>query len=107
MIAVDLPTGCALSPGPHWLVAQARMDYATGGQSYWVLRTTQSGNESVWRNPGDGFGAGFTGWTRVTIADPIDHEPDLIFLLAGRDAPPIFTDGFESGGTSAWSNTVP
>ncbi len=107
VIVVDLPTGCALSPGAHWLVAQARMDYATGGQFYWKRRTTQSGNEAVWRNPGDGFATGFTAWTRLTEAFSPSTDPDMIFLLAGGDVPPLFTDGFESGDTSVWSSAVP
>jgi len=107
VIVVDLPTGCALSPGAHWLVAQSRMDFAIGGTFYWVLRTTQSGNESVWRNPGDGYGSGFTAWARMTEVLPGSTNEDLIFLLAGGiEVPPIFTDGFESGNCLAWSSVV-
>ncbi len=106
MIVVDLPTDCVLSPGAHWLVAQIRMDYAPRGSFYWSLRTAQNGSESVWRNPGDAYGSGFTDWTRMTETIPGDTEPDLIFLLAGGDVLPLFTDGFELGDCRAWSTTV-
>lgn len=108
MIIVDLPTACELGPGRHWLAAQIKMDYDVGGQVYWSQRTSQTGEESVWRNPGDGFGDGYTSWTRVTEAFPGSSDPDLIFLLAGvNGVPPIFADGFESGDCSAWSAEVP
>jgi len=108
MIVVDLPTDCVLSPGAHWLAAQIRMEPSAGGRFYWSLRTAQSGNESVWRNPGDGFNIGATTWTRMTATDPGSIERDLNFLLAGGEgAPLIFTDGFESGNYSAWTAKVP
>jgi hypothetical protein len=107
VIVVDLPADCVLSPGAHWLVAQARMDLPTGGQFYWKRRTTQSGNEAVWRNPNDGFATGFTEWTRMTEVVSPSTEPDMIFLLAGGDVPPLFSDGFETGTTVSWSSTVP
>jgi hypothetical protein len=109
VIAVDLPVGCVLSPGTNWLVAQIVMDYATGKRIYLTRRSTQSGNEAVWRQPGDGWEYGATSWTRMTDIDPDDEstDPDMIFLLAGGDVPPLFTDGFESGDTTEWSNSVP
>jgi hypothetical protein len=109
VIAVDLPTGCALAPGTYWLVAQIGMDFATGDRIYLTRRSMQSGYEAVWRQPGDGWETGATSWTRMTEIDPDDEstDPDMIFLLAGDGAPPLFTDGFESGDTSAWSNAAP
>jgi len=106
-ITVDLPSPCVLSPGQYWIAGQVNMDYAEGGQFYWYRRTTQSWNEAVWRNPDDGFNTGATTWTRITAVGPGTTPPDLNFLIAGRDAPPIFTDGFESGDCSAWSAEVP
>ena len=39
------------------------------------------------------------------VGDPVgDSDPSHYF---GLIAEPIFEDGFESGNTSAWSNTVP
>lgn len=108
MIVVDLPTPCVLSPGRHWLAAQARMDYSDGGQFFWSQRTEPSGQESVWRNPGDGFEWGLTSWTRLTTAFPDTDDPDLIFRLTGlSEVPPLFVDGFESGDCAAWSAEVP
>ncbi len=48
----------------------------------------------------------------VPVLDPVpDGEPgtsdDQMFLVAGADVPPIFTDGFESGDTSAWLSPMP
>ena len=34
-------------------------------------------------------------------------DTSYLSVQGQRYAPPIFADGFESGDTSAWSNTVP
>jgi hypothetical protein len=104
-IVIDLPSPCILGSGTHWVAVQANQDFGTAGQFYWLKRTAQTLEESVWRNPGDGFGTGFTDWTKSSDIDP-SYDPDRIFLLMGRAAPPLFADGFESGNTSAWSSTV-
>ena len=108
MLLFDLPTPCVLGPGRYWMATQARMDYAAGGQFFWSQRTNLTGIEGVWRQPGDEYGWGYTSWTRLTEIVPESASPDLVFRLTGADnLPPIFVDGFESGNTSAWSNTVP
>jgi hypothetical protein len=105
-IVVDLPTGCVLSPGTHWLAAQIRMDFDPNKQFYWNHRDRQSGNEAVWRNPGDGWGYGATSWTRLTEVGY--YYPEFLFLLAGEDSvPEVFADDFESGDCSEWSHEVP
>jgi len=75
MLVVDLPTACVLSPVRYWLAAQARMDFSAGGQFYWSQRTTLTGYEGAWRNPGDGLGWGFTTWTRLTEVAPDSNGP--------------------------------
>jgi hypothetical protein len=84
------------------------MDYSAGGRFYWSQRTTLTGHEGVWRQPGDGDGWGFTTWTRLTEVAPDSNGPDLSFRLIGMtEVPPLFVDGFESGDCTAWSADVP
>jgi hypothetical protein len=67
-----------------------------------------TGNEGVWRNPGDGLGWGYTSWTRLTEIEPESNGPDLNFRLIGSsNMPSVFVDGFESGDCTAWSAEVP
>jgi hypothetical protein len=107
-MVVDLPSPCILSPGRYWLAVQARMDFATGGEFYWSQRGVQVGFEGVWRQPGDGWNWGYTNWTRLTDVTQESTGPDLNFQLIGwTGVLTVFSNGFESGDCSAWSNEVP
>ncbi len=47
-------------------------------------------------------GSWITGWGGT---GPIGADENFVVLIPGMGG--IFSDGFESGGTSAWSTTVP
>ncbi len=94
-----LPEVPLLHAGTWWLGAQARLDFAPGADadpmtvgSYWVWGTDPdlSGNAAAWRNPGDGFGSGCTGFGLMAqCADGPGSDvtnPDLSFRLEGTRA---------------------
>ena len=63
---------------------------------------------------GDGvFGAAVSGtlaeseWVTATATDPVGNTSELSACLAATMDPEIFDDGFESGDTTAWSDSAP
>jgi subtilisin-like proprotein convertase family protein len=78
-----LPHPCVVRGGTYWIAAQARQDLATAGQWYWLTRAAQNGNESHWRNPGNGYGTGCLVFSPVSSCLS-GTEPDLRFWLAGH-----------------------
>lgn len=83
---IDLPTDCVLPPGIHWVGIQANQNFGGGnGQHFWSNRTVQSGNESAWINPGNGFGSGCTTWTpQTTCGVGGGTNPDFLFQIYGQ-----------------------
>jgi hypothetical protein len=81
----SLKSPAKLKPGKYWISVQVNMDYATGGQWYWEVRSVQSGYEGAWQNPGDGFGTGCTTWGGLGAC--IGNGPDLMFSLKGKSKP--------------------
>jgi len=55
-LVINLSSDCYVSQGTVWVAVQAQQDFATSGQHFWSNRLTQTLSESVWRNPGGGFG---------------------------------------------------
>jgi len=103
-LSISLPTPCSLAPGRYWVAIQVEQDFLVAGQHYWANRTAQSFNESVWRNPGDGFGSGCTAWGRQRSCGVGGGvSPDFLFQILGDLATLIFGDGFETGTTTHWS----
>ncbi len=80
---VDLPTPCVLAPGNYWLSLQANQDVLSAGQHFGSTRSVVSNAPAVWRNPGDGFGTGCTGFDTFTncFGDP---PTDLLFQINGN-----------------------
>ncbi len=112
---IDLSSPCNLGPGTYWFTAQARMDLDPGpNQQQWNWAPngfSSNGDPYEWQDTTDAFGTGCTSWTTHSlcggVGDPGDN--DLCFGFLGPPGPPaeIFTDGFESGNTNAWSSVVP
>ncbi len=90
---VDLPTPCDLSSGTYWMAFQTQQDFGTSGQHFFSNRTTVSGNEAMWQNPGDGFGSGCTSWAPAgTVCGVGGGDPstpyDFLFALGGQSIVP-------------------
>ncbi|NQV17444.1 MAG: hypothetical protein HQ534_02750, partial [Armatimonadetes bacterium] len=72
--------------GTYWVSVQGRLDFGTCGQWYWEKQAAPTiGYEFHWRNPGDGFGLGFTTWTTGSIPwpPPDYYDYNLSFALYG------------------------
>ena len=81
-----LPTAAKLRAGKrYWVSVQANIGAAKGRWG-WSSRAVQSGFESAWRNPGDGFGTGCTTFQPVSSCG-ISGGPDLMFRLRGKAIP--------------------
>ena len=83
-LTIQLPLH--LAPGHYWMSVQAANPFSTHGQWFWQPVVTVNNTISHWRNPGDGFGTGFTTWTPEDIAFGPPAE-DLAFVLYEAPAP--------------------
>jgi hypothetical protein len=72
-------TGVKLAAGHYWLSVQANLASGDGGPVgwYWESRTKQHGPPAAWRNPGNGYGTGCTGWTPYETCTGASGRPDL------------------------------
>lgn len=77
-------TGVTLGAGTYWLTAWVDRPFTGGGQWFWAEATTSNGSESIFHNPGGGFGFG----TNPTAGSAIFGAPsDLAFTLSGDVVP--------------------
>ncbi len=81
---LDLPTPAMLGPGTHWVSVQANQARIPVGQWFWNERLVQTGNESAWQNPGDGFLTGCTSWAPRLTGCAVGSGPDLCFAVLGQ-----------------------
>ena len=88
LFVITLPSSVKLPPGHYWLSAQANKSYGSDNRQWaWRESTVQAFSESVWQQPGNGYGKNCLTWKpRVTVC----HEPatnsqgkDLVFKLEG------------------------
>ncbi|MFH1197155.1 MAG: hypothetical protein V1720_15770, partial [bacterium] len=80
---IPLSTPAVLPAGHYWLVVQANMDFAVGGQWGWTERTVQAFNPSAWQNPGGGFGTSCSSWGYRISACGVGNDIDLAFRING------------------------
>ncbi len=81
---ITLPTACTLCPGTYWVAIQTNQSFGAFGQHFWSNRTTQTGSEGTWRNPGNGFATGCTSFTPQTICGVGGGtNPDYLFSIGG------------------------
>ncbi len=81
---IALPTPCILAAGTYWVAIQTAQNFGTNGQHFWSNRSLQTTSESVWRNPGGGFGVGCTAYAPVTTCTGVGGGfPDLLFEIWG------------------------
>ena len=89
-LTVDLPATCFAPAGLHWVAIQVNQNFGTFGQHFWSNRTTQNNAESVWRNPGGGFGLGCADWEpQTTCGVGGGASPDFLFSIAGSLGEPM------------------
>lgn len=78
---ISLPSKLKLGAGVYWLSVQANSDPAGGTTWYWQYQATGWGQPAVWRNPGEGYGAGCGSYTPTV--DCYGFAMDLRFVLRG------------------------
>lgn len=83
---ITLPTPCIIGPGTYWVELQTAQNFGSNGQHFWSNRSTQTGSESVWRNPGGGFTTpvdctNFTPQTACNVGSGLN--PDFLFQISG------------------------
>lgn len=112
-LAITLPTACSLPQGTYWVAIQVNQNFGTNGQHFWSNRTVQSGSESVWRNPGNGFATGCVAYTpQTTCGVGGGASPDFLFQILGQVGQPqadlqILKTGLApSPGTAEYTITV-
>jgi hypothetical protein len=87
-LSINLSPSCSLANGTYWVAQEVRQDFLTSGQHFWGNRNVQTGNQSVWRNPGNGFGTGCTDWTPQTVCGVGGGaSPDFLFELTEGAGP--------------------
>lgn len=79
---IMLPSVISFTEGHFWMGVQAIMDYNVSNQWGWLSHEgTTIQNEYQWKNPGDGFGYGYTDWTPASMLSWSDFN--LTFSLYG------------------------
>jgi hypothetical protein len=91
VFVVTISPALILGPGHFWVSAQANK--ACPGEScrqwVWDERTVKANSESVWQQPGNGYGSGCITWQpRITVCNQPNGStnPDLLFKLEGTTA---------------------
>lgn len=80
---VMLPSMLTFTEGHYWIGVQAVSDYNVTGQWGWCTHVDVTIEaEYHWKNPGDGFGTGFTDWTPASFITWGDLN--LAFALYGE-----------------------
>src|SRR5262249_32565309 len=78
---IPLTTPATVAPGMYWVSAVGTI---TVRNWFWDARSiTNNTYASAFRNPGDGYGTGCTGWARLTTCDGVNF-PDQVFRLVGN-----------------------
>jgi hypothetical protein len=105
-LEVELGSPCYLPQASYWLAFQLNMDILVGGQWMWYTAPDVVGSEGQWRNPTGGWGTGCTDWSPISGCFTTPGITPL-FQLIGHEfhSGLIFSDGFESGDTTAWTST--
>jgi hypothetical protein len=92
-IPLSLPV--ELMEGMYWICVQANMNFDSSGQWGWTTSNDYFFNESVWKNPGGGFGSVCTNWNYRASNCGIGTSPGLCFSLIG-DIIPVELISFEA-----------
>jgi hypothetical protein len=82
---IMLPAPCTLNSGHYWVEVQSHIRF-NQGRWFWTERAVKSNSESVWRNPGRGFGTLCTTFMPRLSTCGVGRDPDLSFQIIGADA---------------------
>ena len=83
---ITLTTPLTLGSGHYWLSVQANVTFQTGiNERQWDWKETDNPkiDESVWRQPLDGFGSGCLNWDKRLTVCHRGTLPDFSFQLEG------------------------
>lgn len=83
--SIILGTECVLTGGHYWVGVQANMNFDPNGEWGWDEQTVQTNFESVWRNPGGGFGTSCSSFQPRVTTCGVGGAPDLGFQLFGTE----------------------
>lgn len=75
--------GCNVEAGVNWFSQSVRQDFVPFGQHFWATRLSSNGNESVWRNVGNGFGNNCLDWLPSNSVCGMNGS-DFQFELSGN-----------------------
>lgn len=101
---INLNTPAVLPAGKYWVSVQANLNYLPEGNAWgWRMRTIQSLDPSVWRNPNNGYGTGCTSWS-LTKNCVGASESDFLFQLRGTTGVPASGSGNECVCVTSWLN---
>jgi hypothetical protein len=93
-----------LPPGHYWISVYANVasGYATWG---WKPSAGAYNYEADWKNPGDGFGTGYTDWTPITTVFQGTTETEYSFALFGIKGTPASNPDPENNALAVDLNT--
>jgi hypothetical protein len=73
-----------LKKGTYWLSVFVNMPFLSRGQWGWSTNNNVRRADSLWQNPGDGFGSGCTSWHKTTACILAGEGGDFSFALLGK-----------------------
>lgn len=83
---ISLPETIVFTEGHYWIGVQASSDNNVTGQWGWCTHVDLTiESEFQWKNPGDGYGTGFTGWTPASNIVWGDFNLAFAFYGEGLD----------------------
>lgn len=85
--SIPLSSPLELVEGMYWVCVQANMNFNSSGQWGWTTSTDYFFEQSVWKNPGSGFGSICTDWNYRAANCGIGTAPGLCFALIGDIVP--------------------
>lgn len=85
--SIPLSSPLELNEGLYWVCVQANMNFNSSGQWGWTTSNDYFFEQSVWKNPGSGFGSICTDWNYRASNCGIGTAPGLCFALIGDIVP--------------------
>ena len=85
--SIPLSSPLELNEGLYWVCVQANMNFNSSGQWGWTTSNDYFFEQSVWKNPGSGFGSICTNWNYRAANCGIGTAPGLCFALLGDIVP--------------------
>ncbi len=111
-VVSDLPSNGGGAPRPATQLVSVERPYLTAGQSYWIWISAADGSSAAWgENVTAAHGPmaqrGYVNYVGYVWEDMGDQILGALRVDVSPGSTDIFSDGFESGTTSAWSGSSP